>query len=190
MATVFRVVVVGKLGGVDETRNVFTFSNAAGGLPTSPQIVTWLDTVYTATHLGAIHTSWTSIRWILEEVTAGVWSYVREGSYIHPGTNSSSERVPNQIAGVVVGITESRRRGKKFIAGLTEANVNAGVLESALISNLQLYADAYIAPMTLGAGSALSGVCKADGTNFIAFVASRVDTIVGTQRRRKQGVGI
>lgn len=187
--SVFRIAVVGKLNGVDETRNVFTLDSGAAGYPDSAEINTWLDTMYTVGFLTVISSLWTAVRWVLEVPILGGWQYTAESPYIRAGSNGASDPLPNQMAVVVIGVTPSRRRGKKFIAALTESNQTGGIVSAGALAAFQTWGNAYILPMTVGAGSAESGVCRPDGTDFIGFVAARVDTIMGTQRRRKQGVG-
>lgn len=187
---IFRVALVARFNGVDETRNVFTFDGGGGGLPSIDNATSWLNELYTSTVLAQITTKWQTNKVVIEEpLTAGHWGFVLEGNYIKQGTNAT-DATPQQIAAVVVGITASRRRGKKFIAGLASVNVNDGVLGAGMVTVLAAYGTAYISNMITDGGEAISGVCKPDGSLFIAFNSFRVDPIVGTQRRRKQGVGI
>ena len=189
MMGVFRMALVGRLNGADETRNVYTFDSGGGGLPSAAEVVAYLDTLYTSDFLDQISPLWSSERWIIEEPTGGgLWEYRLEGNYIKTG-QGASETFPQQIAYVIIGITPSRRRGKKFIAGVPEVKAQNGVIVGSVLPHLQLYADHWIAGMTVGVGTAFSGVCKPDGTDFLAFNSTRVDAILGTQRRRKQGSG-
>jgi hypothetical protein len=186
---VFRLGLVGRLNGADETRNIFTFDSGGGGLPDASEVNAWLDTLYTTDFLDQLSPLWSSERWIIEEPNVGgLWEYRLEGAYHKTGAGAS-ETFPQQMAYVLIGITPSRRRGKKFIAGVPEVKAQNGVIVGTVIPHLQLYADAWIAGMSVGVGTAFSGVCHPDGTNFLAFNSTRVDAILGTQRRRKQGSG-
>lgn len=187
---VFRVALEGFISAATKTINVFTFDSGGGGLPTNAEVSTWLDTLYTASVLSGISNAWGSTRFIIEEPDgAGHWAYRDEAVYLRAGS-SNGEPFPQQSALVVVGITPSRRRGKKFIACIPESGANNGVVTAAFLTTFQAYGVAWIASMTVGIGNAFSGVCKPDGTDFLAFTSSRVDIVMGTQRRRKQGVGV
>lgn len=186
---VFRVALVGHLNGADETRNVFTFDSGGGGLPTAAEVATYFDTLFTVGALGQISPVWQSERFIVEEPTiTGHWEYRLEGAYVKQGA-ASDQTLPQQMAYVLIGVTASRRRGKKFLAAVPEPNQQNGVVQGSTITALQLVANAWIAGMTVGIGTADAGVCKPDGTDFLVFNSARVDQILGTQRRRKQGRG-
>jgi len=187
--SVFRVALVGHINGSDETRNIFTFDDGGFGLPSGAEVVAWLQSLYTIGVLAVISDDWSSERFIIEEPDgAGHWEYRSEGTYELHGTGGG-DTLPQQSAYVVIGVTPSRRRGKKFIAGIPELLQDGGRLGATALTNLQDYANAYVLPMTVGAGEAPSGVCRADGSDFLAFSSGRVDQIVGSQRRRKQGLG-
>lgn len=185
----FRIALVGRINGADETRNVFTFEHPTGLLPTAAEVATWLDSLFTISVLAEICDVWASERWIMETPDGtGHWSYVADTNYIKVGT-AGTDSLPQQVAVVIIGITPSRRRGKKFMAAIPESDQDNGVLGAAPLGVWQGFADAYVADMTMATGVAHSGVCHPDGSNFLQFTAGRVDRILGTQRKRKQGRG-
>lgn len=188
MPDVFRVIVAGLINGVDATRNVFTFSSG-GTIPSLTAVETWLDNFYTANYLSTVPNIWATYKYIIEVPDgAGHWSYYTEHAYVKAGT-SAGQALPQQCAAVIIGVTQSRRRGKKFLGPVNEANSNNGVLDPGLITVLSTVAQGYITDLQDGAVAYASGVCKPDGSDFLPFVSARVDTIMGTQRRRKQGKG-
>jgi hypothetical protein len=93
------------------------------------------------------------------------------------------------MAYVIVGVTASRRRGKKFLGPLPESLQNAGVPTAGAITALEEFRDGYLATFSSGGQDYTPGVCKPDGLDFVPFVAARIDLLLGTQRRRKPGVG-
>lgn len=185
---IFRVAVEGFINGTDMTRNVFTFSSEAG-LPSDTNLTAYFNDLWSTEMKDTISSRWVTSRYIIEEPDAGGhWVYNHEVPWVIAGVNAA-DALPNQMAAVVVGVTASRRRGKKFIYGITEAGQVGGVLASSPLFVLGQFATKYAAGITVGGVSALAGVCKPDGTNFLEFTSARVNQIMGTQRRRKQGVG-
>lgn len=189
MSTVYRVALEGFFNLSDQTRYVFTFDKGGSDYPTDAEIATYFDGLFSSALMSKISAAWFSSRWILEfpDLT-GHWGYLREHSYIKAGTYSL-DMMPQQTAAVVVGITDSRRRGKKFIAGIGEGWQSGGVIAGDLVTALDGFGAAWIAGLTSGIGTHLAGVCRHDGTQFRAFTGYRVNQVLGTQRRRKQGVG-
>lgn len=180
--------VAGLINGVDATRNVFTFGTS-GTIPDLSAIEAYLDNIYSTNYLSTVPNIWATYKYVVEVPdNAGHWTYYDEHAYVRAGT-SAGQALPQQCAAVVIGVTQSRRRGKKFLGPVNEANSNNGVLDPGLISVLSTLAGAYVTEIQDGAVTYPAGVCKPDGTDFLMFTSGRVDTIMGTQRRRKQGKG-
>lgn len=188
MATCYRLALVGFFNGSDETRNIFTIATNAGQLPSDTGIDAFFNGLYTTTFLNEISNHWGSTRWILEEPVNGHWEYRKEKAFVKNGS-FVTEPLPQQMAAVLIGVTASRRRAKKFIPGFTEAASNGGVLTGTAVSVLNTYGAAWLAGLTDNSINTAAGVCDSLGNNFTPLTAVRLDTILGTQRRRKQGVG-
>jgi hypothetical protein len=187
--TVYRVALCGLLGLSDEWRSIFTISMDGASVYDMPLIADWIHGMYNVGMLSRISNRVTADHFILEKVVNGKWSYVDEYPISIHGT-SESDALPNQIAAVVIGITPSRRRGKKFIPGICEDLQSQGVLNDSILPLLTNFAQSWTDPSSAVEGALWgSGVCKPDGTDFLQFTNYRVDKIVGTQRRRKQGKG-
>lgn len=190
MSSTVRIAVAGKLNGIDELRNVFTVQDGSSTVPTSSSVAAWITAMYTTSGLlGALSNRVHFDRFIVE-IPVGInkWQYTYETALNLTG-GLSSDSMPQQVAAVVVGITASRRRGKKFISGISEGNVTNGQLNSDFITILQAFGNTWIAGFMDGANQWNAGVCKAGGTDFLQFTSARVDLLTGTQRRRKPGVG-
>lgn len=186
--SLYRLVLKSGINGDDSMRNVFTVDSDQPDPPDAPDVQGYLDTVYTSDVLGFVSSNWQSTGVAIESPTGtGQWQYVAETQLIYAGT-SAGEMLPRQSAPVIVGITASRRRGKKFICGVIEGGQNGGLLDTVLQTHLVVAAQGYITTYA-GTSTLVPGVCKPDGTDFLAFNSFRVDAILGTQRRRKQGVG-
>lgn len=188
MALIFRVALDGTLNNVDVTRNVFTLESPSS-LPADSAIASYLNSIWHSGLKAYISSLWTTTRFIVEEPDGlGHWQYNHEATITITGTGSG-DMLPQQVAGVLVGITASRRRGKKFIAGLLETANIGGILQGTSWEAMNTAAAAYVAGFEDTGVTIQAGVCKPDGTSFLEFSGYRVDRVLGTQRRRKQGVG-
>lgn len=187
---VCRLAMVGKFRGVDDVRNIFTIQAADQITPNNAAATAWVTALFTTSGLmGALSNQVSYDRYILEIPNAeGHWIYQREVALSLVG-GASSDYLPQQNAAVVVAITPSRRRGKKFIPGIEEGNQTGGVLNSDFKTILQTFGATWIAGFDDSSVHWSAGVCKSDGTDFLAFTGVRVDSLMGTQVRRKPGVG-
>lgn len=111
------------------------------------------------------------------------------GSFAATGTGDA---FPNQIAPTVTGDTNRpQSRGRKFLAGMVESVADGSDLTAAAISAISDWAADYIADVQVGQSGVFSpGVVRAAVNEFLAFTVANVNSIVGTQRRRKPGVGV
>ena len=186
---VFRLVLDGVIGIGNQTRNVFTFNTAGDSSPSSTAVVEWMDSIFTSPIISLLSIDWACTRIITEKPDeSGHWNYQTEVAYNRAGTGTG-DALPFQMAVVLVGTTASRRRGKKFIAGFMESIQDGGRVKDSYLATFNSMATAYTQPLVDGASTFDVGVCYPDGTNFLGFNGSRADRILGTQRRRKQGVG-
>lgn len=104
---------------------------------------------------------------------------------------STPDPLPNQIAAVMIGNTYTpSSRGRKFIPGLTDNATDGSTLIAACVVDLVGAVADYISVAPVSAGNNLvPGVPDYDSSTFWTFRDGVADTIVGTQRRRKPGVG-
>jgi hypothetical protein len=109
-------------------------------------------------------------------------------SFTHTNTD---DPFPNQIAPVMVGNSYSpTTRGRKFLPGFVETAADGGSLVVAAVTALVAAVADYISPVVVSAGNNLvPGVPDQDSSTFWTFRDGVANTIVGTQRRRKPGVG-
>jgi len=109
-------------------------------------------------------------------------------SYTH---SSAADPWPNQIAAVLVGNTDRpKSRGRKFLPGFVEDAGDGGDLISAAVTAMGVALNHYIADETVDGSSVLSpGVIRDGVDKFLEFTDGVVNSVVGTQRRRKPGVG-
>lgn len=125
--------------------------------------------------------TWNGTEWVL----AGLW----HGSFT--GTNTTSDALPRQMAAVVIAKTTTKRvQGRKFIGGYCEDSGAGGQLTTAVHGRLEDFGNIWTAPFTGTAHGLQGGVFHKLTSTFIPFIGYRADQIMGTQRRRKHGVGI
>lgn len=98
---------------------------------------------------------------------------------------------PLQCAAVVRFPTEvARSQGRKFIAGLSDtASSDGGVVVSSVLTGLATMATTILDGFTVGTDSWKPGNWSETYTRFAPWVSGLVNTVLGTQRRRRIGKG-
>lgn len=125
----------------------------------------------------------TGAKWAVEELID-----IFTPSFTHTNTD---DPFPNQIAPVLVANTDTpKSRGRKFLPGFVETAAEGSSLVSAAVTALGTALAHYIADETISTNNTLLvGVPSSNSGNFRFFTDGVVNSIVGTQRRRKPGVG-
>lgn len=108
---------------------------------------------------------------------------------INPG--STADPLPNQNAAVLVGNTgRPKSRGRKFLAPFEDTAAVGSEWGAPVLTNLVLALAHYLADETVVGENKLSpGVPRANEDTFLPFTDGIVNSVVGSQRRRKLGVG-
>jgi hypothetical protein len=98
---------------------------------------------------------------------------------------------PNQIAATVRATTaRPKSYGRKFVPGFSQNQMSGSELISGAVIALTSFLFYYLSDITLGGYGTLSpGVPRTEADTFLEFVTGVVNDIVGTQRKRKPGVG-
>jgi hypothetical protein len=104
----------------------------------------------------------------------------------------SDTPLPPQVAALCTfGTTVKRSLGKKYIAGITEANNDAAGQTTAVLQiALAAFSAIILAGFAVGTGAAAPGNFRRLVQQFIPWTSYVVDVYFSTQRRRKYGVGI
>ena len=125
----------------------------------------------------------TGAKWVVDELLAS-WTC----SFTHTNTD---DPFPNQIAPVLTANTNRpKSRGRKFLMGCVETMALASDLVSGAVTAMGTALNHYLADETVDGTSVLSPGVIRDGVNtFLEFTNGSANSIVGTQRRRKPGVG-
>jgi hypothetical protein len=123
---------------------------------------------------------------------AGQWAVDRIVGTVTPTFTAAdaTDMLPHQSAAVITfPTTKSKSRGRIFIPGFTEANQADGVLTAAALVNLSLFAADYLASQVAGTATFRTRLFRTDGTLGV-YSGSDLNDVMGTQRRRKIGVGV
>lgn len=102
-----------------------------------------------------------------------------------------SDSLPNQIAPVLLAYTaRPKSYGRKFLAGMDETTSVGSDIQTAPLTALGTALSHYLADEVISGADVLSpGIPRASEDTFLEFGSGAVDSIVGTQRRRKPGIG-
>ena len=187
----YKAVLKSRYSDGNEARNVFYCTSTGAGTDLLFAIQGWIAQF--ATSLVSLLTPLITFygvdiyQWIANEV----WELISETGLNIPGDASYSEPLPHQIAPVLIGSTANgRSKAKKFIPGLVEDRCNNGLLTSFGLSTLATALEKWITDYTETNNVVVHPVVHRKGKTDLDFVGGKVDALVGTQRRRKQGVGI
>ena len=112
-------------------------------------------------------------------------------STINITNESLDDQFPNQVAATLTANTvRPKSRGRKFAPPFVETSALAGDLIGGAVTALTDALSHYIADETVSGENVLSpGVIRAGVDTFLEFTTGVVNSILGTQRRRKPGVG-
>lgn len=104
---------------------------------------------------------------------------------------SGADSLPNQMSAVLIGNTwRPKSRGRKFLIPFAETAAVVGDLISAVLTALATSLSHFLADETVAGADLLSpGIVRAAADTFLPFSNGQVNSILGTQRRRKPGVG-
>jgi len=98
---------------------------------------------------------------------------------------------PNQVAAVITAATSIPTiKGRKFFGGFSETTADGGNLNTATMTALAAAAVDYTDQISVGTGETLKPVvCSTREQGPVTIFAAEVNSILGTMRRRKPGVG-
>jgi hypothetical protein len=181
-------------------QNVFyfiaNFLDDEGDYDVKTAIKGYIEDIYSAisTYLSDDFTiNPSSVSTIVYNATEGKWEVNRLVGNITPSFThtNTDDPFPNQIAPVLTANTlRPKSRGRKFLMGCVETMADASELVTAAVTAMGNALAVYLADETVSGSNVLSpGVPRAGVNTFLEFSDGSVNSIVGTQRRRKPGVG-
>lgn len=123
----------------------------------------------------------------------GRWEVVENvGTFVPSFTPSAAnDPMPNQTSPCVIfKTTRPKTVGKKFVFPMTDASYDGSYIDPALVTVLTNYAADVLANITLSIlNDLIPGVPRSAVGVFYDFYLGVVTNVVGSQRRRKPGVG-
>ena len=124
----------------------------------------------------------------------GIWEVDRFIGQIEPSITfaETTEMLPHAVCPVLVANTaRPKTRGRKSIPGFCEADNDMGDVSAGALAHLATALAQYLADETISSGNdLLVGVASTVTGTFWEFTDGHVDSLFGSQRRRKPGVGI
>jgi len=145
-----------------------------------------------------VSSSFTQLQSEVDEVewnaTDSFWEVVRQVGFFTPGITYTNgvDPLPNQVAAIATFPTfRPKSRGRKFLPPFGEDQQDAGILNSTALTALANWATDALADVVVSSGNELlTGVPREAADVFLTLASYVVTDILGTQRRRKPGVGV
>lgn len=188
MANELKIVLKGRFNTGDQTRNVFYIQSAGGVIPQNADVASWLGTIFHAGMLSGVSANWAAYAVDTYQWLNGYWTFTDSFTSTIAGTAGGNPDA-QQMAYVLVARTSVKRVvPKKFFAGVVPAAHNQGLIMPATLAALNTSATAWATGFT-SAGNQQTPGTWTKSHMFTSLVAARADIYLGTQRRRKQGVG-
>lgn len=196
MATKHKFITYGQGPNGVEWRWINYFKTAGDFTPTDTQLVTWITAAWDLIKTN-IATNWNVYQvgyspWIGtdDHDTKGWGATVVHSMTPIAGTNAT-ESLPAQSAVCLLGRTATKRViGKKYVPGLAENTTASGVLAAGALTGMQNLAGFFYASTYNMGGTGLTPCTWGKYHGFVETISSSVSPYLGTQRRRKPGVGI
>lgn len=103
----------------------------------------------------------------------------------------TAELLPNQVSPVLMAYTgRPKSYGRKFLAGFDESATDGSDLEAGLVTAMTAALGDWLATEIISSGNDLVPVVvRSTVDSVLPLVSGAVNSIIGTQRRRKPGVG-
>ncbi len=191
---ILRMVVQFDLASLSKAQNVYHLQHVSLESKTDEQVVTAMSAFAVDMYdelVARVHTSCSIEKIECFVLNFPLWEPIGVATPTWAGTNVN-DRVPSGVALMVKAYKErSGYADKKFIAGLTEENMQGDSWQAAVRTPAEAYADIWIAQFTGAEATLLLAVSYKPLTGATKPYTSReVPTTVSYQRRRKPGVGL
>ncbi|MCK5292977.1 MAG: hypothetical protein KAR39_13285 [Thermoplasmata archaeon] len=103
----------------------------------------------------------------------------------------TAQELPNQCAAFLIGNTaRPKSKGRLFVFPFDEASQDHGRLEAAALTALGNMAVQYILDQGVSGDALLSGIVRETANEWLDFETVSFSDSIGTQRRRRRGIGI
>lgn len=127
--------------------------------------------------------AWDGFKW---EVTENVGTFT-----VVFAPEVATQGLPWQCSPYVTFKTlRPRSTGKKFLFPFAESAQNDSILVAGALADVVLYAAQILATINMGGDATLtSGIVRTGVEHWLSFLVAVSSDVLGTQRRRKRGVG-
>jgi hypothetical protein len=196
---ILHVVIEGVMGNGTIVQNRHRFK-ASFASPLSDSVVlnavkTWVETLYafpgsqisvnTSLADGSVDIiTWNAgdAKW---EVTSNVGLYSPLDVFA-----DVNEVLPHQCAAFIIGNTSRpKSKGRHFVFPYCEDTQAGGILTTAALTALGNMAAQYILDQPIASDELISGIVREAANEFLPFTSATVSDYIGTQRRRRFGIG-
>ena len=197
---VLKVVVSQLLSDDTIAQNVYHYLAAFGSSQTNGDVLdaleTAIETMYEtidAEVADSVIMDTMEVDTVAWDAGEGEWLTVQNiGERTPTVTNEAiADAFPNQVAATLGAYTTYPKvRGRKALPGFNEGSADVGELDVQALVALGLFLVEYIADVVIDGANLLSpGVASVSTAAFRAFGSGWINTVLGSQRRRKPGLG-
>jgi len=188
------------LGDGSIAQNVYHFYAATLGVygdsTITDAIEDWIETAYNELSADLVDTITQNVCTVQKVVWDGVlgkWVVDALVGYFTPTIvyNNASDPLPNQVSAFATFQTaRPKSRGRKFLFPFGEDRQDATILSAPALADMADFAADVLTAIFLGpANNLYPGVVRAAAAEFLGFDVGIVTDLLGTQRRRRPGVG-
>ena len=160
------------------------------------ELETWIEGLYgnlSSQLLASMTQSLCSVDEILFNAGEGLWEVVRHVGTFTPtiAFNNANEGLPNQSSAFATFNTQRpKSRGRKFLFPFGEDMQADTFLTGAALAAMANYADDALTGILVAPLSTLDpGIHRVGINEFLGFAIAVVTNVLGSQRRRRPGVG-
>lgn len=189
MATNWKLVMKGVLADGAETRNIFYFTTSNTDVEAATTIEAWFEEMVSLMQ-PAMSTQDHLVGYDLYKWSGTDWSLQVENTEIYPGTRAG-DVLPNQVSPVLIARTPHKRTiGRKSLMRSTVTAISSGDWTNAFITILAGILSFWIADFTSMGATINPGIWRRAAAVMEPIIGGWVDWVPGSQRRRKENVGV
>ncbi|GAG73185.1 unnamed protein product, partial [marine sediment metagenome] len=120
------------------------------------------------------------------------WEVVQNVGIYSPTDSfaGATDELPNQCSAFVIGNTaRPKSKGRMFAFPFDEASQEHGILVGGALAALGQFAGQYVADQAIAGDSLQSGIVRETTSDWLGFITASYGDVIGTQRRRRLGIG-
>lgn len=172
------------------------FASAQSDTTVQDAVEVWFEDMYaelSAEHVNTMLQDWCTLQEIQFDAVNDKWEVYRLIGLFLPTITygNTSEALPNQASAFATFNTaRPKSRGRKFLYPFGEDRQAATILISAALTAMADYAAVAVNDKVIGALEHLvPGIVRVGIDLFLPYTVAIVTDVIGTQRRRRPGVG-